>query len=291
MMRSLKQGLKQRLLLADGSVSRILAQGVYDKGRDLMGVDGLTDALNLMRNEIVVGVHKQFLKAGADVIRTNTLASSPLSLARVGLAEEAFLINYTGAQAAAAAIDAVPGQGRRRFVLGVVRNDGWPDNPQAIEQATDIQVQALIAGGCDGVLIDTLPGVGSIQATLNGALAARAKLDSDVPVFLQGKAGAPSFGGQTIARCDGLVGYASGDTRKAEWIERAVADAALNLISGSGSVVDTVRLDSCLRSVADDGFRPERQWFNEKTVREEFAPVSSWRQFPEEAVREPAAVN
>lgn len=290
-MRSLKQGLKQRLLLADGSVSRILAQGVYDTDRDLMGVEGLTDALNLMRNDVVTGVHKQFLKAGADVIRTNTLAASPLSLDRVGLAEEAFLINFTAAQAATAAIDAVPGQGRRRFVLGMVRNDGWPDNPLAIEQATDIQVQALIAGGCDGILIDTLPGVGSIQSTLNGALAARAKLGSDVPVFLQAKAGTPSFGEQTIARCDGLVGYSSGDTKKLDWVNRAAADTSINLISGSGSVVDTVRLDAHLRSIADDGFRPERVWFTENAVREEFTPVSSWRQFPAEVVPEPATVS
>lgn len=284
-MRSLKQGLKQRLLLADGSVTRALGQGVYDTNRDLMGVEGLVDALNLMRFDTVVGVHKQFLKAGADVIRTNTLASAPLSLERVGLAEEAFLINYTAAQAATAAVDAVPGLGRRRFVLGVVRNDGWPDKPLDIEQSTDIQVQALIAGGCDGVLIDTLPGVGSIQSTLNGALAARAKLGSDLPVFLQAKAGTPSFGAPTIARCDGLVGYVSGDTKKQDWIDKAVADSTINLISGSGSVVDTVRLDAHLRSVSDDGFRPERHWFNEPVVQEEFAPVSSWRSFPANRVK------
>jgi len=284
-MRTLRQGLKQRLLLSDGSVSRVLGQGVYDKDRDLMGIEGLVEALNLMRFDVVVGVHKQFLKAGADVIRTNTLAAAPLSLERVGLAEEAFLINYTAAQAAAAAIDAVPGQGRRRFVLGVVRNDGWPDRPLDIEQSTDTQVQALIAGGCDGLLIDTLPGVGSIQSTLNGALAARAKLDSDVPVFLQTKANSPSFGEQTIARCDGLVGYASGDSKKTEWIDRAVEDPAINLISGSGSVVDTVRLDNHLRSVSDDGYRPERRWFNEPVVQEEFAPVSSWRSFQTEEAK------
>lgn len=284
-MRTLRQGLKQRLLLADGSVHRALGQGVYDKDRDLMGVDGFVEALNLMRFDVVVGAHKQFLKAGADVIRTNTLSSAPLSLERIGLAEEAFLINFTAAQAAAAAVDAVPGQGRRRFVLGVVRNDGWPDKPVEIERSTDIQVQALIAGGCDGLLIDTLPGVGSIQSTLNGALAARAKLDSDLPVFLQTKAGTPSFGTQTIARCDGLVGYVSGDAKKQDWVEKAASDPSINLISGSGSVVDTVRLDTQLRGLSDDGYRPERHWFNEPAVEEEFTPVSSWRSFPEDSVK------
>ena len=65
---------------------------------------------------------------------------------RSGPEEEAFYLNYVAAELVCEAVDAVPGRGLRRFVLGQVRDRGWHASPAEVEWAVTLQVEALIAG-------------------------------------------------------------------------------------------------------------------------------------------------
>ena len=156
-MRTAREALSRRVLLCDGPVTRLAGSAGLDAERDFFGVPGLFPVLNVTRPSLILNACRRYLEAGADVLRTNSLGASPLSLAAHGMADEAFIFNYKAAALAAEAVDAVPGNGRRRFVLGIIRDDGWNAPPPEIEQAVDIQAQGLLAGGADALMLDCLP--------------------------------------------------------------------------------------------------------------------------------------
>ncbi len=285
-MRTLRAALSQRVLLTDGSLHRELETRSLDIERDLAGHRDLLEYLSLTRFDRVVDAHRAFLDAGADVVRTNSLRASPLTLKPFGLAEDAFILNYKSAEAAAEAIDSVAGNGRRRFVLGVIRDDGWDAAPGDIEAAVAVQTEGLVAGGADGVILDVLPGIGRIQAILNGALRGRAAAadgyGAPAPIYLQAPSGGRAIGPDTLARCEGLLQYQPGHSDRLDALSNAIADKNPNLVGGGASPADTEILDTHLRHLAEDGFRPDRAWIAENGAIDELAPVSAWRRFPDQ---------
>ncbi|MDF1748915.1 MAG: homocysteine S-methyltransferase family protein [Alphaproteobacteria bacterium] len=282
-MRTITEALNHHVLLTDGSITRELKipELDLDAERDFFGAVECSEVLNLTRYSKVVDVHKAFLRAGADIVRTNSLRANPLTLRAYGLEEEAFLINFKAAEAAAEAVDSVPGEGRRRFVMGVVRDDGWDISPGEVEAAACIQVEGLIAGGADGILLDVLPGVGRIQAMLEGASKAREKLNSRIAILLQRIEGGPRFGPRTVDSADGIVQFRPGDARRAAWLDSALRDGTVNLIGGGSLPQHTAALDTLLRDRAEDGFRPVLGWVRDERVVDDLEPVSSWARFPD----------
>lgn len=276
-MRTITENLAHRVLLADGSITRELTLQDHnlDAERDFFGAPGRPEILNLTRYHTVVDIHTAFLKAGADVVRTNSLRATPLTLRAYGLEDEAFMINYKAAEAAAEAVDRVPGEGRRRYVLGVVRDDGWDVAPGEVDDAVAIQAEGLIAGGVDAILLDVLPGVGRIQAMLEGARKAREKLGSRVSILLQRTDGGPRFGPHSINNADGVVQYRPGEVRKTGWLDHLLQDGSVNLVGGGSVPGDTATLDRMLRGRAEDGFRPVLGWVKDAHELDRVEPVSS----------------
>jgi len=274
-MRTLHEALDQRVLLADGSLARRLRSLDLDPRRDYWGATDCVEVLNVTRATLVREGHEAFLRAGADVIRTNTLAASPLSLARHGLADEAFAINPCAAQVACEAVDAVPGRGRRRFVLGVVRDQGWEAAPVEIEQAVALQVEALLSGGVDAVALDITPGVGRAPMFLRGARKAKALLGALAPVLLLRGDGTVEFSDHAHGMADGVVRYRHGQTTGSDWLARAIGDERVNLIGGGGTPADTATIDRLLRAASDDGLRPWTAWRRPAVVDEVTPPSSS----------------
>lgn len=281
-MRTITDALNQRVLLSDGSITRELKlpEMDLDAERDFFGAADCAEVLNLTRYEKILAVHKAFLEAGADIVRTNSLRANPLTLATHGLAEEAFIINFKAAEAATEAVDSVPGRGRRRFVLGVVRDDGWDVSPGDVEAAVAVQVEGLIAGGVDGVLLDVLPGAGRIQAMLEGAAKARRKLASSAALLLQKVEGGPRFGPRSLDSADGIVRFRPGDARREAWLDSALRDGTVNLIGGGSHPKDTAVLNRMLRARAEDGFRPVLGWIRDEHHVDEVTPASSSLRFP-----------
>ena len=254
-MRTLIEALEQRVLLTDGAAARRLRAEDLDPRRDFFGAEGVLPVLNLTRPELVRQVHEAYLEAGADVIRTNTLGASPLSLASHDFAGEAFFLNHAAAEIAAQAVDSLPGRGRRRFVLGVVRDDGWDVAPAEIEAAVTIQVEGLLSGGVDGITLDILPGAGRTPVFLRGARRAVESLKARAPIFLQRGPAGQDFSDLAKSRAEGVIRYRHGPVARAGLLAAAIEDG-VNLVGGGDLPEDTARLDGQLRALAEDDFRP-----------------------------------
>src|SRR5262245_51168018 len=243
MMRALAEALSREVLLADAGTEDKLRALALHVSRDLFGAEGCLAVLSLTRGPMLREMHEEQLRAGADLIRTNSRQASPLELRRFGLEEDAIAINYAAAQIASAAIDAVPGGDRRRFVLGVVRDLGWDATPHEIEEATALQASALLAGGADGIAIEIATDGCRAPAFIQGARRAKDESRSAAGIFiLQTGGDAPP----TLRRlADGVIGHRQVTEMSTTGIASRLG-VDVNLLSGTRAE-DTAILDRLLR--------------------------------------------
>ena len=245
-MRMLAEALRHEVLLADAAIEERLRTLRLDVERDLFGAPSCFAVLNLTRWHTLRELYKDQLRAGADIVRTNTSQASPLELKRFGLEEDAFAINYAAAQIAADAVDAVPGGDRRRFVLGIVRDLGWDATSREIEEATALQASALLAGGVDGIALAVASDACRGPALLEGARSAREEANSAAGIFIwqDGR-----------ERSQALRRFSDGVIRHRQVTSSAQIPGDTNLISGTRPE-DTALLDQVLRSIAENSARP-----------------------------------
>jgi 5-methyltetrahydrofolate--homocysteine methyltransferase len=189
--------LRERIAVLDGSWGVLIQREVRgeeayrgerfkDHPRD---VAGDPDLLNLTRPEVVLDIHRQYFAAGADIATTNTFTATSIGQADYGLEEHAYEMNVQGARLARRAADECGG-----FVAGSVgplnvtlslspRVDDPAFRTHTFDQIRDTyaeQVRALVEGGVDFLLIET------IFDTLNAKAAIAAAIDEapDVPLWL-----------------------------------------------------------------------------------------------------------
>lgn len=182
--------LKQRVLLCDGAIgSRIQAAGL-DPVRDFDGCENCSEILNRTRPDFVRTLHRGYLRAGADLLETNSFGASPITLGEFGLASEALALNRRAAELAREAIEAFAGDGRARYVLGAIGPGtrlpslGHIDY-QSLEDAFALQARGLIEGGVDAILLETCQDPLQIKAAANGAKRAFAESARPLPLFVQ----------------------------------------------------------------------------------------------------------
>src|SRR5262245_28585398 len=89
---------------------------LYSKG---VFINRCFESLNLTSPEVVAGVHTEYVRAGADVIETNTFGANRIKLRAFGLSEKVASINREGAHIARRAA-AAPGHGERAYVAGAI---------------------------------------------------------------------------------------------------------------------------------------------------------------------------
>ena len=145
-----------RVHVMDGAMGTMLyAQGVF--------VNVCYDELNLTHPDLVSDVHEQYIRAGAEVIETNTFGANPVKLASYGLDERAEEINRRAAEIACQAA------GGRAAVVGAVGPLGVrvePLGPTGLEEARDLfgrQVDGLIAGGVGGFILETFSDLAELE--------------------------------------------------------------------------------------------------------------------------------
>src|SRR3989454_5633955 len=141
------------------------------------------DELNLKQPRLVQEVHAEYVRAGAEILETNTFGANPLKLNSYGLADDTEKINRTAAELARAA--AVGGGGRASVVGAIgplgIRIEPFGPTSQAEAQALFArQVQGLLAGGVDGFVLETFSDIQEMHAALNAVRAA-----TDLPVACQ----------------------------------------------------------------------------------------------------------
>ncbi len=185
------EALAQRVLLCDGAMgSRVQAMDL-EVEKDFWGKENCTEVLNLSRPDMVREIHRGYFAAGADMVETNSFGGSPVTLGEFELQDQAHEINKLAAELARDAAELFAGDGRTRFVIGSVGpgtrlpslgHIGYDE----IEAAFTTQCVGLIAGGVDGILIETCQDPLQIKAAVNGAKRARTEAArQDLPIMVQ----------------------------------------------------------------------------------------------------------
>ncbi len=181
--------LRQQTLLCDGGMGSLVQAQSLDTDKDYWGNENCTDILNLSRPDIVRDIHLNYLRAGADVLETNSFGGSPLTLAEFDLANKAEEINRKAAEIAHEAIEQMP-QDRPRYVAGSIGPGtrlpslGHVDY-DTLEAALVIQAKGLLAGKVDAFLIETCQDLLQVKAAVNACKLANKAAHSDVPILVQ----------------------------------------------------------------------------------------------------------
>ena len=209
---SLDQMLKQRILMIDGAMGTMIqryrlqeedfrGQRYVNHGHDLKGNN---DLLVITRPEVIEEIHTLYLEAGADIIETNTFNGTSISQSDYDLQarEEVRLINIEAAKVARLAADKVTLRDptRPRFVAGAVGPTNKTlsvspsvENPayractfDEIVVAYVEQVEALLEGGVDLLLVETIFDTLNAKAALFAVEVVFERMGYDIPVMVSG---------------------------------------------------------------------------------------------------------
>ena len=138
----------ERVHVMDGAMGTMLYQrGVF--------FNVCYDELNVTHPELVEEVHEQYIRAGAEIIETNTFGANPVKLSPHGLEERTEELN---ARAAAIAVRTASGRAAVAGAIGPLGIRLEPLGPTSLEEARDYfgrQVDGLLAGGVDGFVLET----------------------------------------------------------------------------------------------------------------------------------------
>ena len=154
--------LEKRILVCDGAMGTML----YSKG---MSLNRCFDEMNLTAPQLVKEVHLGYVKAGADVIETNTFGASRLRLQKFGLGDKVREINLAGARLAREVA------GDDLYVAGSVGPLGLRLEPLGHTSLADArrafreQIEALAEGGVDLIIIETMVDIGEAHQALLAA--------------------------------------------------------------------------------------------------------------------------
>ncbi|NPV07683.1 MAG: hypothetical protein HPY83_06930 [Anaerolineae bacterium] len=158
----LRLALAQRVLVADGAMGTMLQAAGLEPGTP-------PELWNRERPEAVRAVHAAYVRAGAEVILTNTFGGTRIKLARFGLDDQVSELNRLAAHLAREEA------GPDRFVFGDVSSTGAllePLGPLSFSQARDAfaeQAEALATGGVDAILVETMLDAQEARAAIQGA--------------------------------------------------------------------------------------------------------------------------
>ncbi|MFD2091382.1 methionine synthase [Blastococcus deserti] len=172
--------LAQRILVLDGAMGTAIQRKRPDeagyRGERFADwptdVQGNNDLLSVTAPEIIAGIHREYLDAGADLIETNTFNATRISLADYGMQDLAYELNVASARLAREACDAMTERtpGKPRYVVGAIGPTSRtasisPDvnDPGARNVTFDELVEAyleqadgLVDGGVDVLLVETI---------------------------------------------------------------------------------------------------------------------------------------
>ena len=179
---SIQQELEKRILVIDGAMGTMIQRHKLEE-KDYRGesfknwhcdVKGNNDLLSITQPEIIIGIHKQYLEAGADIIETNTFSSTVIAQADYEMQSLAYELNVASAKCAREAIEQYAVDRRQstinRFVAGAigplnktlslspdVNNPGYRAVTfDEVVAAYYEQIKGLVDGGVDILLIETI---------------------------------------------------------------------------------------------------------------------------------------
>jgi len=204
---SLEQALTERILMLDGAMGTMI---------QATGFRGCNDQLTLTHPDLIASIHDQYLQAGADIIETNTFNANAPSLADYGLEQSVGEINLGAARLARAAADRVEAMdGRPRFIAGAlgptsrtaslapdVNDPGHRSTDfEALRQTYGVATRALIEGGADLLIVETIFDTLNVKAALYAIDEVFEATGLRLPVIVSGTitdASGRTLSGQTV---------------------------------------------------------------------------------------------
>lgn len=168
---------EDRVHVFDGAMGTM----IYHKG---IYINRSYDELNLSSPDLITDIHREYLKAGAEIIETNTFGASRLKLAQQGLDDRLEEINVAAAKLARKAIDTAARHDA--FVAGSISPLGVriePYGPTSVEEAREMfreQAQALLEGGVDGFVLETFHDLAEMEQAIKAV-----REICDLPLFAQ----------------------------------------------------------------------------------------------------------
>ena len=222
-MRNLYEAARGRILVLDGAMGTMiqrygLSEADYrgDRFGDLaVPQRGNNELLTLTRPDVVAEIHRRYLAAGADIIETNTFSAQRISMADYGCEALCREMNVEAARLARREADGFSTSEWPRFVAGSMgpTNKSCSISPDAADPARRAvtydelfdayveQATALLEGGVDALLVETVFDTLGAKAALDAALHAMERVGRCVPLMLSATLadrGGHTLSGQTL---------------------------------------------------------------------------------------------
>jgi 5-methyltetrahydrofolate--homocysteine methyltransferase len=222
---NIKEQLKKRILILDGAMGTMIQRYKFSE-EDYRGerfkdyphpLKGNNDLLIITQPQAIKDIHAKYLEAGADIIETNTFNSTSISMADYHMENLVYELNYTSAKIAKEVAQAFTEKNpdKPRFVAGSigpmnktaslspdVNNPGYRavTFDQLVESYSE-QINALIEGGVDLLLVETVFDTLNAKAALFAIQNVTEKVGKKLPIMLSGTitdAAGRTLSGQTI---------------------------------------------------------------------------------------------
>ncbi|MFC4691042.1 homocysteine S-methyltransferase family protein [Dokdonia genika] len=207
---ALVKALKERILVLDGAMGTML-QAYNFSEKDFRGerfkdfhrsVKGNNDLLSLTQPAAIAEVHRKYFEAGADIVETNTFSSTTIAMADYEMEEYVYDLNYASAKIAKDVAQSITAKEphKPRFVAGSI----GPTNKTAsmspdvndpgyravsfeeLRVAYKQQVEALLDGGVDVLLVETVFDTLNAKAALFAIDQVKEERGVDTPVMISG---------------------------------------------------------------------------------------------------------
>ena len=156
---------------------------------DFAQLEGCNEILNSTRPDVVRAIHDAYFDVGVDAVETNTFGANLSALGEYGIADRIFELAESAARIARASADAHSTPERSRWVLGSVGpGTKLPTlghlGYRPLRDAYQSQVEGMLAGGIDAVIIETSQDLLQTKAATLGAKRALAHAGRDLPIIV-----------------------------------------------------------------------------------------------------------
>ena len=209
-MKNIKDLLQERILVLDGAMGTMLQRYKFSEA-DFRGerfkdweqpLQGNNDLLSLTQPEAIAEVHRKYFAAGADIVETNTFSGTNIAMADYGMEELVYELNYESARIAKKVAEEFTAKepNKPRFVAGSI----GPTNKTAsmspdvndpgfravsfedLRKAYKEQTEALIDGGADILLVETIFDTLNAKAALFAIEEVKEEKQLDIPIMISG---------------------------------------------------------------------------------------------------------
>lgn len=224
-MSSITRAIQNRILVLDGAMGTMLQRYNFSEG-DFRGkrfadfplpLKGNNDLLSLTQPEAIAEVHRQYFEAGADIVETNTFSGTSIAIADYQMEDLVYELNFESAKIARKVADGFTKNNpqKPRFVAGSIgpTNKTASMSPdvnkpeyraisfEALRIAYKEQVEALIDGGVDVLLVETIFDTLNAKAALFAIEEVKEERQIDIPIMVSGTitdASGRTLSGQTV---------------------------------------------------------------------------------------------